>query len=176
MKLIKIILKILRITITTITALLLLICVLLLISSKVQKNSYPTLFGYSYFQCISGSMEPVININDIVVVKKNTTYEVNDIVTYIQKDTGVFITHKIISIDNGEIVTKGDQNNDSDTPIVKDDIVGKVVYISPALGKAKIVLEEPKIMIILILVIIIIQVITALIDTMILKGSVEYEE
>ena len=82
--------------------------------------------GFRLFRVGSGSMEPNLKVKDLVLIKKSSNYEIGDIVTY--KENNEYITHRIISIENDKIVTKGDSNNTSDTPILKDLLVGKVVY------------------------------------------------
>ena len=83
-------------------------------------------FGFRTFKVVSGSMEPYIHINDVVIIKKSNNYKVNDVITF--KKDKEFITHRIVSIKENEIVTKGDANNISDDPIKKSDIVGRVIY------------------------------------------------
>jgi len=82
--------------------------------------------GFRTFKVVSGSMEPYIHINDVVIIKKSNNYKVNDVITF--KKDKEFITHRIVSIKENEIVTKGDANNISDDPIKKSDIVGRVIY------------------------------------------------
>ena len=109
------------------------------VSVAIKNNKVPNLFGYSYMTVTTGSMEPVLKINDLIVVKRRTTYKVNDIVTfyYDVNNDGIndVVTHKIVAI-NGDIVTTYGVNN----PITKTEtiqmknIVGKVIYQSTFLG------------------------------------------
>ena len=85
-----------------------------------------SLFGFRIYQVGSGSMEPFLKVNDKIIIKESDNYELNDVVTY-QKGNE-YITHRIISINNNEIITKGDANNTQDDPITKDKIVGKLLY------------------------------------------------
>ncbi len=80
----------------------------------------------------TGSMRDGIMVGDYILVQRVDDYREGDIVTY--RKTDGFVTHRIIRIENEEIVTKGDANNTEDEPIKKDDIVGKVVYKSGLLN------------------------------------------
>ena len=95
------------------------------ISIKILKNELVTLFGYSYLEVISGSMEPTISIGDIIIIDtKDNDYKVNDIVTF--KDVnGSFVTHKIVDKTDKGFITKGDANNTIDQDyIASKDIIG----------------------------------------------------
>ena len=95
---------------------------------RIVKNSdFPTIFGYSIARVVSGSMQPELNINDIVIIKTYNDYYVGDIVTY--NNNGSYITHRIVNIlDSEKYVTKGDFNNTQDDVVVnKSEIQGKVV-------------------------------------------------
>lgn len=111
---------------------LVLICLYALITSLILKKEYVNLFGYTFFVVASGSMEDTININDIIIIKINDSYKVNDIITY--NDNGYFITHRVISISETEIVAKGDANNTTDEVISKDLVIGRVVYYFPLIA------------------------------------------
>ena len=74
----------------------------------------------------TGSMEDKIHVGDYILLFKKSNYKVGDVVTYRVKD--YFITHRIVKIENGKIITKGDANNTEDDGISPDRIVGKAVY------------------------------------------------
>jgi signal peptidase len=104
---------------------------IMIIVSKVSMlfsgKQYFEIFGYSVFTVATGSMEPTISQNDIVIVKKTNDIKVNDIVTY-EKD-GNYITHRVISMSDDTLVTKGDANNTNDISIPRTSLVGKVINI-----------------------------------------------
>ncbi len=111
-----------------------------------SKNSYPNYFGYTLFEVSSGSMQPTLEINDVVLVKiTKDNLNKDDIITYVSDDA--IITHRIVFIDENRITVKGDNNNVADTIITKDNVVGKVVKIYPHLGVWKKVIMDPKILI-----------------------------
>ena len=112
---------------------------------KVFGKEHIEFCGYTIFQVITGSMEDTIKIKDIVIVKLTDDVKENDIITY--KSNGNFVTHRIISIDGDQIVTKGDANNSKDDPITKGDVVGKVVYIIANVAVWTQVLTTPQVII-----------------------------
>lgn len=101
-------------------------------SLYVLKSEYSNIFGYTYFEVLTGSMRDEIKEHDIVVVKLNSEFGPGDIVTYYSDNN--FITHRVLSINQDIIVTKGDANNISDDPIERKQVIGKVVKIIPNLG------------------------------------------
>ena len=61
---------------------------------KVMNNDYVNICGYTFFEVATGSMSPVIEIGDVVIVKITDQVDVNDIIVY--QDGNDFITHKLI--------------------------------------------------------------------------------
>ena len=74
----------------------------------------------------SGSMNPYLKINDLIIIKESDNYLVGDVITY--EYMGEYITHRIIKIDSDEILTKGDANNIEDDPITREQIIGKLIF------------------------------------------------
>lgn len=105
-------------------------------------KTYNNFFGYSFFEVETGSMAGTIEIGDWIVVKLDTNYKLNDIVTYQENDS--FITHRIIEVYEDNFVTKGDANNSSDSTIKKEAVIGKVVKIIPKLGFIEKIILNPK--------------------------------
>ena len=86
-------------------------------------------------------MRPYLNVNDTIIVKASDNYKINDVVTYENGED--YVTHRIISINNSEIITKGDANNTQDDPITKDKIVGKLIYKFHIFGFLSFLLSKP---------------------------------
>ena len=86
-------------------------------------------------------MVPYLKINDTIIIKKSDDYQLNDIVTY--QNDNEYVTHRIISITENEIITKGDANNIEDDPITKDQIVGKLIYKFHIFGYISYLLSKP---------------------------------
>ena len=94
---------------------------------NVEDDPYPTIFGFNYSVVISGSMDPTIKVNDIIITQEQPEYNVDDIIVYTDVEN-IIVVHRLIDItDTGEYITKGDANNINDKPISKDAIKGKVI-------------------------------------------------
>lgn len=81
---------------------------------------------------LSGSMEPTLSVNDIIIFAKQESYKAGDIVVF--SDDGIKSVHRIVKNSPKQIITKGDYNNAEDLPITKDQIYGKVRLSIPKLG------------------------------------------
>ena len=131
----KVILK----TCNIVLDILIFICGLILLVSiyndiqvKVFKKDYADFFGYSTFEVQTGSMKPAINVSDLIIVKKDKSPNVKDIITF--KVGNDYITHRVVEVYKDTYVTKGDANNAKDDAITSDQIVGRVVKIIPNFG------------------------------------------
>ena len=109
--------------------LILLLYLFIIITPKYIKGFYP--FGIRTAIVLTGSMEPSLKINDFVIMRKTKSIKVNDIISY--KLNNSEILHRVIRINNNEIVTKGDANNKEDNPISINQVtgvyVGKIKYL-----------------------------------------------
>lgn len=76
----------------------------------------------------TGSMEENIHRGDYLLIVKQNSYKVGDVVTF--QINGNFITHRIIKKEGKRIVTKGDANNTEDDEINESQIIGKLMYKS----------------------------------------------
>lgn len=123
---------------------------------KIFGKKYINFCGYTIFQVITGSMADTIQIKDIVIVKLTQDVEVNDIITY--KSGEDFVTHRVIKMEDNKITTKGDANNSEDTPITKDDVVGKVVFIISNVAVWMNVFRTPEVLLAIIFTIIMIKI------------------
>lgn len=111
--------------------------------SKFAKKEYPIkLFGISFLCVTTGSMEPTINLGELIVIREKEKYEENDIVTYLDKD-GFLITHRIVNISADKMITKGDSNNLIDPETQIKEIKGKVIWHSKVLGLFVIYILKP---------------------------------
>lgn len=93
-----------------------------------------SIFGYRVFTIATGSMKPVYNVDDVILVREVDveTIEVGDDIAYLGNRgdvDGLIVTHRVIHIDseNGLRFTLQGINNDSADPsITADQIYGKV--------------------------------------------------
>lgn len=72
--------------------------------------------GYQPFIVTSGSMEPAIHTGSLTFINTKYDYEdlqVGDVIAYDAGDEK-YVTHRILSIQNGLLETKGDSNDVSD--------------------------------------------------------------
>jgi signal peptidase len=107
---------------------------------------------YGAYVIVSGSMEPLIKVQDAVIIKRadEDSIKVNDVITYRSTDPsfyGILITHRVINIENVNnekvFITKGDHNETIDrTPVKYNQIQGKVVMRVPKIGYLKFFLIE----------------------------------
>ncbi len=129
-----------------------LLCVLIILLSiaallSVVRNPQgepPQVLGYSGFRVLTGSMEPEIPVDSLIIVKRTAAEEIRegDVISFYSNDPtlgGAVNTHRFVRItdENGEITftTKGDANNIEDRyPVSARDMIGVVVFTSHALG------------------------------------------
>ncbi|MEM4717454.1 MAG: signal peptidase I [Desulfurococcaceae archaeon] len=100
--------------------------------------------GLRFYVVSSGSMNPTLNIGDLVIVC-NTCKDLNtgDIIAYISK-WGV-IVHRVVEVDENQnyVITKGDANSYVDPdPVPFKYVVGKVLLRIPALGYPAILIHR----------------------------------
>ncbi len=125
----KVIKRVFKYFICLLLSLLVFLSLYTIVVTKVMHRDYANLFGYTYFIVASGSMSGTIEINDIIIVKINASYEENDIITF--KNEDAFITHRVIRINDDRIITRGDVNNIEDEPILKNAVIGRVSLVIP---------------------------------------------
>ena len=104
--------------------------------ATTPKGEGAFLFGYRPVFVLTGSMEPYMMTNSICLTEKVDDMDdiaVGDVVTFHvegQNGKNLNITHRIISIENGIINTKGDNNSVSDDLLLTiDNIDAKVVVV-----------------------------------------------
>ena len=109
-----------------------------------------------FYVVSSGSMEPVLQVNDVLIVRDGRSFgdlRVGDIIVFNKPDGGDrVIVHRIVEIiprDDGDSIirTKGDANPSSipgtDFPITSEDYIGKVIYVLPGIGLITKVISPP---------------------------------
>ena len=107
-------------------SIILIVIILIILLANILSILEFSFFGFRMFRVASGSMEPEIPINSLIIIKKENDYHEGDIVTY--HDSVSYTTHRIIKIDDVVVITKGDANEIDDDPITKESILGKVVF------------------------------------------------
>ena len=96
-------------------------------------------FSYSPRVILSGSMMPVMNIGDVVILHTipGSEAKLRDIVMF--PVGSMKVTHRIIDVEKAEegryFTTKGDANGEPESDLLAEqDVQGKVVMIIPKLG------------------------------------------
>lgn len=147
--------KLLLNIICTITITLIILGISYIVQITIMNKKYANVLGYSLFEVLTGSMSPTINIGDDVLIKVTKNIQNNDIVVFDNKQNDNFIIHRVVQINENNVITKGDSNNVIDKAISKENIIGKVLIIFPKLGKIQEFFRRPYIFIPLVDVIII---------------------
>jgi len=113
------------------------------ISVKVLNKDIATVNGYALLEVVSGSMEPTIHVGDMIIIDtKAKEYQENDIVTFYDNE-GSFTTHRIVSIDEDTMITKGDNNQSQDDEMPVENILGKYVFKVTNFGRILSSLKSP---------------------------------
>lgn len=106
----------------------------------VDPKGHTGFFGIGYAVVVSGSMEPKIHINDLIIYQahEKNVYKEDDVIVYEREDSAeeeaILITHRIRKIDGDTLITRGDANTADDQPITFADVIGKVVWRIPYIG------------------------------------------
>lgn len=156
LNILKKIAKILSWTVITILIIIIMFLLFIVVSTKLSQKWGKQPF-FSLYTIISPSMTPNINVYDVVFVAKTNAKKLKkgDVISFYVKgskfgDTPV--THRIIDIEtlgNGEnaFKTKGDYNLEADEwryPVTDSDIIGKVLFKIPSLGRLQFFLTSKK--------------------------------
>jgi len=113
----------------------------LLICRTIFGRQLPTFLGFTSAVVISGSMEPEINVDDMVLIRKARSYGAGDTVTYLGNRTPV--THRVVEVTENGYITQGDANNAADGEIPRERVVGKVFAVWPGMGKVVRLMQSP---------------------------------
>lgn len=104
----------------------------------------PTVFGYAAATVASGSMADAIDTGDFIVIKAQEEYMTGDIITFYDRESGSYITHRIILVSGDTYATKGDANDTADNfSVPKQAVVGKVVAVWRGFGRTVTFLQSP---------------------------------
>lgn len=123
------------------------VCVILLMAFAIVQrttNNRGSILGIKIFTVITGSMIPVYNIGDILIVKEVApeNIKVDDDIVY-QGEKGAVrnktITHRVLEINKKEdgnygIITKGVANTARDPEINQNQVLGKVMFKLPIIS------------------------------------------
>lgn len=164
--------KILKIILILVVVVIIVFNVVLIYKAHNSKEEMPDFLGYTPYIIISGSMEPKIPINSIIVTKKvdKDKIEVGDIVSYVPNGSNKVVTHRVVKMTylptenwNGKNIDassdrgvtekdseilyemKGDSNIYSDGFLITySQIKGKYLFTIPILGKIVSLAKTPQ--------------------------------
>lgn len=130
-------LKIVKNVLLSLVAVLLVVIIVQNLNIKRDPDYIPKIFGCTYLNVLTGSMEPEIKVKDLAIgvpVKDVSKLQVGDVITY--KDGRMLITHRITEVlENGNFITKGDANEVADfNEVTKNQIVTKYIFKIPYAG------------------------------------------
>lgn len=105
-------------------AVFIIICAVYITYQKlVKKEENINLFGFKPYIVLSGSMEPNLQVGDMIISKKVKDEQINvgDIITF-EDEGGATVTHRVVDViikDGKKLYqTKGDNNNTKDIGLV----------------------------------------------------------
>ena len=111
-------------------------------SKYIKQEPIIKVFGKAFLIVTTGSMEPTIFPEELIIISEKEKYNIGDIVTYLDED-GFMITHRIIELNSDTFISKGDGNNLKDEVCKISRIQGKVVFHSKSLGFFVLYLLKP---------------------------------
>lgn len=130
----------------------------------VPSGQVPTIGGYGALRVLSGSMEPEIPTNSLIVIHEVDAGSLHegDVITFYSNEPGLdglVNTHRIVAIgrekasDELLFTTKGDANGLADEqPVPASNVIGKVVFVSGILGLLVSLLSNPLVFVPVILI------------------------
>ena len=105
------------------------------------------IFGFKPAVIVSGSMEPTLNVGDVVIISESGVegVKVGDIVGYVSKEG--LIVHRVVGYNyiNNEkfLILKGDANEEPDAePVHPQQVLGKYMFKLPNVGWVAIYLKK----------------------------------
>lgn len=108
------------------------------------------LLGWQVFTVVSGSMEPVYHVGDLLYVRPAAPADLQpgDVITFVMNEQLVVGTHRIVEVeDTGErlyFYTKGDANAAMDAaPVAQENVLGTPVFSIPLLGYVAAFVQQP---------------------------------
>ncbi len=110
-------------------------------AESLMGDKMPMPFGYGASVVLSGSMEPAICVDDLVIVKETQEVQPGDVAVYQSGD--ILIIHRVMEVSGDTIIMKGDANASADAPISRQDIKGKWIFTIPRAGVVVTLLRQP---------------------------------
>ncbi len=115
-------------------------------------DKMPMPFGIGASIVLSGSMEPELSVDDMIVIRATKEVEVGNIAVF--QSGSSLVVHRVISVNGDTVCTQGDANNTADPPITKDRIKGVLVFSVPKIGVIVEFLRQPVVMVLMAVIIV----------------------
>ena len=112
-----------------------------LAAQRLFHNDSPAILGYRSAVVLTGSMEPAIRADDLVIVHRQETYSAGDIIMF--RSGANTTTHRVTEVTAEGYRTKGDANNTEVEPISADQIIGQYSGRIPKVGDFALFLQKP---------------------------------
>lgn len=97
-----------------------------------------------YTSTVGNSMEPLLHKGDLALVRPSGSYKAGDIVLYESPVLHRPVLHRILAVDQGRYVFKGDHNDFVDPGYAsRTDLIGKLWFHVPKAGKAMGFIAKP---------------------------------
>ena len=114
------------------------------------------LFGFNVYAVLSGSMEPALPVGSLVCVAPESAESIQegDVISFMASEDLV-VTHRVVGVEVAEdgsagdagglrFRTQGDANSTPDaSPVLEANLIGKVVFVVPALGYLVDAIQHP---------------------------------
>jgi len=122
-----------------------------MVQAKLNPKSIPSFLGYRPFTILSGSMQPLLEEGDMILVKpvEANSVEAGDVITFWTQEE-ILVTHRVVDIVQQEdggmgYKTKGDANEVEDHQLVAgEQLIGKLVLDIPKGGYVAEFVQTPK--------------------------------
>ena len=104
------------------------------------------MFGFQPVVVSGPSMNPTLEVGDMVVIQEASPdeVEVGDIIRF--RQGGFQVIHRVVAIEDGGsqpiFMTRGDNNNTNDAPVLAANLEGKVVLVVPNAGWPSVYLQR----------------------------------
>jgi signal peptidase I len=98
--------------------------------------------GFGFFIVKTGSMAPAINPGDIIFsAPAGNQVKPGQVITF-ELEKNILVTHRVISVENGFILTQGDANEEPDGfTLNMSQVQGKYLFKIPAVGQITTILH-----------------------------------
>ena len=99
----------------------------------------------SYVVVEGSSMEPLLHAGDLAGVREQASYGPGNVVAFESRQLGRVVMHRIVDIEQGVLVTKGDNNAwlDPERP-VEAAVLGTLDWHVPRVGGLIVAVREPR--------------------------------